>query len=99
MVKLLMQWDIQPGREASYLEFVTQTFTPRLGELGLELSEVWYTYWGESPQLMVGFLSESLEEMGEVLGQPEWTELQGHLQEYVTNYRQKIIPAQGPFQL
>ena len=28
MVKLLMQWDIQPGREASYLEFVTQTFTP-----------------------------------------------------------------------
>ena len=39
MVKLLMQWDIQPGRESSYLEFVTQTFTPRLGELGLELSD------------------------------------------------------------
>lgn len=99
MVKLLMQWDIMPGSESGYLEFITTVFTPRLGELGLELSEVWYTYWGNCPQLLIGFVAPDLNEMERILSQSVWRELRGQLQQFVANYQQKVVEAEGAFQL
>lgn len=99
MVKLLMEWDIQPGRESAYLEFVTQTFTPGLSTMGLELSEVWFTYWGDCPQLLIGFVAPAAEEMRRILQKQEWIKLHTELMDYVTNYRQKVVTAQGPFQI
>lgn len=99
MIKLLMQWDIRPGRETAYLDFVSQKFTPGLMKLGLEPSEVWYTYWGEGAQILVGFVTPDLDSMRQVLKQPQWEELRQQLDDFVLNYRQKILPASGQFQL
>ena len=67
MIKLLMTWDIKPGRETAYLDFVSQHFTPSLIRLGLELSEVWYTYWGDGPHILVGFISQDMDAIKQVL--------------------------------
>ncbi|MBA3531510.1 MAG: hypothetical protein H0T73_06260 [Ardenticatenales bacterium] len=99
MIKLLMSWDIRPGRETSYLDFVSQQFTPGLMRLGLEPSEVWYTYWGEGPQILMGFVAQDREVMKQSLQNPQWTELYQQLDEHVLNFHSKLLPAAGRFQL
>jgi hypothetical protein len=99
MIKLLMTWDIRPGHETSYLDFVSQNFSPGLMRLGLEPTEVWYTYWGEGPQILMGFVGEDLETVRAVLKNPEWLTFRKELQEHVLNFEYKLLNATGRFQM
>jgi hypothetical protein len=99
MIKLLMKWDIKPGHEQSYFEFVMQEFAPGLMRLGLQPTEAWYTVYGKGPQFLTGVVTEDLATMRNILDGDEWHELRDRLLEYVTNFSHKIIQAMGRFQL
>jgi hypothetical protein len=98
-VKLLMTWDIITGREQEYFEFVVREFLPGMQQLGLEPSDAWYTMYGEQPQIMAGAQMPTLAEMKKMIGSEEWKTLINQLLDYVTNYRYKVIPARGGFQI
>lgn len=98
-VKLLMSWDIRPGKEQTYFEFAMQTFAPALMKMGWQPTEAWYTLYGEAPQIMTAGVTDSVDEMRDILDSSEWTDLKGRLLEYVTNFRYKVIPASGRFQM
>lgn len=99
MVKLLMGWNIIPGRESEYFDFIVQEFEPGLGEMGLQTTEVWYTVYGDWPQILTGTVARDLEAMQRVLVSQRWRQLKARLLELVTDYQQKIIPANGGYQL
>lgn len=99
MVKLLMSWDIKPGRDAEYFEFVVREFVPGATRLGLQPTEAWFTIYGERPQVLSGMLAEDLSAMQTILDSKEWKTLHGRLLDLVTNYRQKIVRAMGPLQI
>jgi len=99
MVKLLMTWDIKPGRESEYFEFIVREFAPRLMKLGIQPTEAWYTVYGSGPQILTGVVSEDLPTMRQILAGDEWAELLNELMHFVTNFRQKIVNATGRFQL
>lgn len=99
MYKLLMSWDIRPGKESEYFEFVVQEFGPGLMKLGVKPSDAWYTAYGDEPQILTGGVTEDLESLQEILGSVEWRTLKRKLLTFVTDYRQKVIPASGGFQL
>jgi len=99
MMKLLASWDIRPGREAEYFEFFVKEFSPKLSSLGLQPSEVWYTVYGDCPQILTGSVAEDLQTIQRAIDSDEWRELMDKLEEYVTDYRQKIVRATGSFQL
>ncbi len=99
MVKLLMQWDIKPGQEQSYFEFVMQDFAPGLMRLGLQPTEAWYTAYGDGPQILTGAVASDLETMRHILNSEEWRELRDRLLQYVSNFRHKVVEASGRFQL
>lgn len=99
MIKLLMTWDIKPGHETTYLDFVSQKFSPGLMQLGLEPTEVWYTYWGEGPQILMGFVAQDVETVQAALKDQKWREFQQQLNEHVMNFHYKLVPATGRFQL
>jgi hypothetical protein len=99
MVKLLMSWDIKPGRDAEYFEFVVREFVPGLTRLGLQPTEAWFTIYGECPQVLTGGITEDLDDMQRILGSKEWQQLHSHLLDMVVNYQQKIVRATGPLQL
>ena len=99
MVKLLMSWDIQSGNEAEYFQFVIQEFVPGLLKLGLQPTEVWFTAYGDCPQIQAGGLASDLATMDKIVHSAEWLELREKLGQYVTGFVQKIIPAAGGFQL
>lgn len=99
MVKLLMSWDIKTGREQPYFEFVVQEFAPGLVKLGLQPTEAWYTVYGKGPQILTGAVTKDLETMREILAGDEWRQLRERLQDYVTNFTQKVVEASSRFQL
>ena len=98
-VKILMTWDILPGREQDYFEFVVRDFIPGMQEMGLQPSDAWYTYYGNHPQIMAGAVVNSKSDMDRVIASGAWIDLTNQLMEYVQDFDYKIIPARGGFQL
>lgn len=99
MIKLLMSWDIQAGKEAAYMEFVTKEFTPQLMKLGIQPTEAWYTVVGNGPQVLAGGIAKDRGTMMAILESEEWQGLEQKLLDYVRNYKYKVVPATGQFQL
>ena len=98
-VKLLMTWDILPGREQEYFEFVVRDFIPGLQRLGLEPSDAWFTMYGEKPQIMTSAQMPSLGALTQVLESQEWADLAKLLMDYVEDFTYKIVPARTGFQI
>jgi hypothetical protein len=99
MVKILMSWDIRPGRETEYFEFVVREFAPGIMKLGIRPTEAWYTVYGNGPQILTGGVAEDFQTMQQILVTDEWNELLEKLLGYVTNFQHKIVAATGRFQL
>jgi hypothetical protein len=99
MVKLLMSWDIKPGQETAYFEFIAKEWAPGVMKLGLQPTEAWYTVFGDGPQILTGGITEDLEMMRQILESEEWCDLHEKLLAFVNNFQQKVVPATGRFQL
>ena len=98
-VKLLMTWDILPGREEDYFEFHIRKFVPALEDLGLALSEAWLTVYGEQPRLMAEAKLPTLGEARKMLVSNEWGDLGAEMDELVENFDYKVISNRSGFQL
>lgn len=98
-VKLLMTWDILPGREQEYFEFVVREWIPRMSKLGLQPNDAWYTYYGQQPQIMATALMNTLPELEKVLVSEDWNGLTQELLEYVEDFNYKIVKARSGFQM
>lgn len=98
-VKVLMTWDILPGREQEYFEFVVRDFIPGMQRLGLEVSDAWFTMYGEHPQIMAAAQMPNLNALNRVMETTEWADLVKLLMDYVEDFKVKIVPAQAGFQL
>lgn len=99
MYKLLMSWNIRPGHEDEYFEFVMREFGPGLMKLGVRPTDAWYTQYGDSPQILTGGVADDLESLHRALASEDWRTLKKKLLTYITGYHQKIIRASGGFQL
>jgi hypothetical protein len=98
-VKLLMTWDIVPGREQEYFEFVVREFVPGMQRLGITPTEAWYTTYGKRPQILTGGIADTMQVMREALTTEDWDELRTKLMEFVTNFNFKVVGATGGFQM
>ncbi len=98
-VKLLMTWDIIPGREQEYFEFVVREFVPGMQRLGIQPTEAWYTTYGDRPQILTGGVTDDLGEMETALATDDWGSLKDNLLEFVTNFEWKVVSASGGFQM
>lgn len=97
--KLILRWDIQPGVESEYFEFMVSEFIPAFKRLGITDPSVWYTAYGESEQILVSGVTETTDHMKYVLRSKDWQRIKTRLDELVENYSQKVTPATGGFQL
>ena len=98
-VKLLMTWDINPGREQDYFEFVVREFLPGMQAIGLEPNDAWFTTFGSQPQIMVAAQAETQAALEKLLTSSDWTALMNRLLDYVINFKLKIVEARTRFQL
>lgn len=98
-VKLLMTWDILPGREQEYFEFVVRDFIPAVQRLGMEPSDAWFTMYGEGPQIMAAVQIPSINSLQRIMASPDWQTLTRQLLDYVENFDYKVVQARSGFQL
>jgi hypothetical protein len=98
MIKLLMTWNIKNGRDLEYMEFLSRELGPAMAKAGLQLTDAWYTVYGDGPQVLAGGVTDTLERMHEILSSKEWQELEGKLLTFVDNYERRIVEATGGFQ-
>ena len=98
-VKLLMTWDILPGREQEYFEFVVRDWIPGIQRLGMEPSDAWFTMYGEGPQIMAAAQMPSINSLQQILESNDWQSLTRQLQDYVENFDYKVVQARSGFQL
>ena len=97
-VKVIMSWDIIPGREQEYFEFVVSSFMPGVQKLGMALSDAWVTIYGDHPQILVGAVVPGLEKAEKIISSNEWQKLNHRLLDFVRNYELKVAPLEGGFQ-
>ncbi|MCK4977961.1 MAG: NIPSNAP family protein [Anaerolineales bacterium] len=98
-VKLLMTWDILPGREQEYFEFVVRDLIPGMQNLGLEPSDAWFTMYGDQPQILAIVQSSSMANLEEVLASSDWEKITQQLLDYVEDLKYKVVSARTGFQL
>jgi len=98
-VKLLMTWDILPNREQEYFEFVISDFLPEIKQLGIQTGDVWYTTYGDQPQIMVAAKMQSQAALAVAMASKDWQRLVDKLNHFVENFSYKVIPARTGFQL
>jgi hypothetical protein len=98
-MKLLMTWDIIPGKEQEYFEFVVREFVPGMQGLGIQPTEAWYTTYGEHPQILTGGTTKDLDAMEDLLESEQWNTLRDRLLEFVTNFDWKVVTASSGFQM
>ena len=97
--KLLLSWDILPGREQEYFEFVVREFIPGIQALGLEPSDAWLTIYGEQPQILTGVGVNSINSLNAVLASQEWDSMIVKLLDYVDNLEVKKVKSKPGFQM
>jgi len=98
-VKLLMTWDILPGKEQEYFEFVVRDFIPGIQQMGMEPNDAWFTMYGPQPQIMVAAQVPTMSKLQSLLDSTDWLKLTQNLLDYVENLNFKVVPARSGFQL
>lgn len=98
-VKLIMSWDILPGREQEYFEFVVREWVPGIQRLGLEPTDAWFTMYGNHPQIIAGAQIGNKKSLESLLDSTEWLALTDRLLNFVTDFTYKVVPARGGFQM
>ena len=99
MLKILMSWDIVPSKEKDFLDFLLQDFTPAVQKLGIQPTDAWLTVYGRGPQVLAGGIVDNDDAAFSILASDEWRDLEQRLLKMVTNYRRRVIQAEGGFQL
>jgi hypothetical protein len=97
--KVLLTWNIRSGSEREHFQLVRK-FVGKLPNLGLDLTDAWYTVYGEAPQILLAIVApgEGDEQLDSALGSVEWHEMLDELAECITDYRQRTVRARGQFQ-
>ncbi len=98
-VKLLLYYDILPGFEEQYYQFMGSEFLFWAHQQGLMLSDAWHTLYGPYPARVLGLVAEDKEHLARILNSPEWADMEARMRQFVTNYRLRVIPYRGGFQI
>jgi hypothetical protein len=97
-VKLLMTWDILPGKEQEYFEYHIREFIPALENIGLSLNEAWITVYGKGPKLAAEAVLENLDKAMNLINSSGWDDLSMQLEDFAENFEYKVIPAKKSWQ-
>lgn len=98
-IKILMTWDILPGREQDYFEFVVRDFIPSMQRMGMEVSDAWFTMYGNQPQILAAAHMPSINLLNKILESSDWQDLTNRLLDYVENFGYKIVQSRSGFQM
>ena len=99
LIKLLLTYNVKDDASEEYRQFVLGDFLPAVQKMGLAVTEVWLTSYGNYPERQTELVSRDEDTMWHILHSEEWGELEGRLQDYVVDFGRKVIPYRPGFQM
>lgn len=91
MYKVIITYDVQQGQEQASQMFLSNSLAPGLAQLGLRLQDVWFTIWGQSPQILSAGVVESLEDAQRIVNSDEWDELFSEMEQLTQNLSVRVV--------
>lgn len=97
--KLLVTLNSHPRHERELFHHIRELVN-KLSPLGLELTDAWYTVYGEAPEVLLGFIPRKgmEEQLAGIITSEEWENAIEEFKQYVTDYEQRVVKATGGFQ-
>jgi hypothetical protein len=92
---LTQEWDIIPGREDEYEDFLSEKCMAEWDKLGLESVGGFYVEVGEGPRIISLKSAESFESLYKVISDKSFLDLIEELKEYVIHYRSRVLQPTG----
>ncbi len=90
-VKLSQYWDVIPGQEEAYEQYIKGTFYNGLEELGINVIGEWKVLIGESPNIFYEARSDSETGLLRALMSQKFRILKNDLLNLVTNYSSRVL--------
>lgn len=97
--KMIVSYDVLSKTQDIYYRFVTIEFVPALRDMGIHMTDVYQTLWGEYPMRIVEFVALTKTALIEALQSERYQQLEDKLKSFTRNYTRKIIPYREGFQL
>lgn len=91
MVKVTISYDMLEGKEQECQEYLVNRMAPVLSELGFQVADVWYTVWGNSPQILSGGELETMDDARRIFESSEWVEIVDNIDELTNNFQVKFL--------
>jgi hypothetical protein len=93
MYKILISYDMQKGKEQECQEYLVNKLAPGLARMGFQFSDVWYTVWGSSPEILGGGEVESLEKARTIFNSNTWERLARGMDGLSENLKVRVVRA------
>ncbi|MEZ4870229.1 MAG: hypothetical protein R3C14_53360 [Caldilineaceae bacterium] len=91
MLKVLISYDMQSGKEQECQEYFVNKFAPGLAKMGFRISDVLYTMWGDAPQILSGGVVEDIEQAQKIFLSAPWEKLVSGLDPMTENLNVRFI--------
>jgi len=91
MLKIYISYDMQDGKERECQEYLANTLAPGLARMGFQFSQVWFSMWGDAPQILAGGEIESLEKAQSIFLSNDWEKLAEEMEPLVEDFQVKLI--------
>lgn len=96
--RILMTYNIHPGRYEHYYRYMLGEFVPTLQKLELRMLFAWHVHGENYPQRQVEFICEGRDQLITALTDPTFQNAEERLQDYTTGYSRKIVRFENRFQ-
>ncbi|GAB4261327.1 MAG: hypothetical protein Kow0092_10800 [Deferrisomatales bacterium] len=95
MVLFTQHWDVAPGKQNAYSDFVMAHYNPTLERVGIRLVGGYYVAIGAGPRIIAVGVTQDLGELHAALEREEYQEATDGLMEHVTHYESRILVPTG----
>ena len=90
-VKFSQYWDVIPGKEDDYDQFIRNEFYPALEEIGIRIGGEWKILIGESPNIFFESRCDHAEQLLIALNSQKFKAMKYELLKLVSNYSSRVL--------
>ena len=95
MIKVKFSYDMLEGKEQECQDYLVNRLAPALSDLGFNVSDVWYTIWGDSPHILGGGELETVADARRVFESDEWKDVLEKLKPLTHNLQVQFLQAKN----
>jgi hypothetical protein len=94
-VLFTQHWNMAPGKQQAYSDFVMTRYNPTLEAVGIKLVGGYYVTIGTGPRIIAAGLTQDLADLEKALASEEFEEITAGLMQHVTDYESRILVPTG----